>query len=79
MLPIAVEKEPVVVLVVIVLAIDATVGSVVELVVEGVMAVVTMDEPLWTPTTLTLEVSVMERRAQRLLMKLVTELALLKN
>ena len=46
---------------------------------EGVMRVVTSVDPEWTPTTLTLEVSVMLSSAQRLLIKLVMALLLLKN
>ena len=49
------------------------------LLVEGVMTAVTVVEPLKTPTTLTLEVSWMLRRAHRLLMKLVMVLFELKK
>jgi len=46
---------------------------------DGVIAVTMSVDPLKTPTTLTLEVSTMLRRAQRLLMKLVMELLLEKK
>lgn len=64
-----------------VVAMVAMEGSVLLAVVftEGVMAVVTVVEPLNTPTTLTREVSTMLRSAQRLLIKLVMELLLLKK
>ena len=54
-------------------------GSVEVVFVEGVIAVVIVVDPLNTPTILTLEVSRMLRRAQRLLMKLVVEVLLLKK
>lgn len=46
---------------------------------EGVMAAVTVVDPLNTPTTFTREVSTMLRSAHRLLMKLVMEEELLKK
>jgi predicted phosphoribosyltransferase len=45
----------------------------------GVMLTVTLVDPLKTPTTLTLEVSLIFNNAQRLLMKLVSTPALLKK
>ena len=45
----------------------------------GVIVVVMVVDPLNTPTTLTLEVSTILRKVQRLLMKLVDEVLLLKK
>jgi len=54
-------------------------GSVELVLVEGVIAVVIVVDPLNTPTILTLEVSRMLRRAHKLLMKFVVEELLLKK
>jgi len=73
------EKDPLLMAEVRSALIVGKVASVVEFALDGVISAVTMTDPENTPTTLIMEVSVISRRAARLLMKVVMVLLLLKK